>query len=630
LKKNEFMMHLTWKKEKTPEELHVLLRTLGEEHPVLENADGSELRFLRHSDPETLRVRKTEGVFEIEYHTLSAAARGVAHALADAETEERMSFQTFGVLWDCSRTGVVRTDYFKHALRRMALFGFNTAMLYTKDAYQVAGEPYFGYMRGAYSAEEIREIDDYAARLGIEMIASIQAMGHLEPILRWSCYGGIKDTDNVILPDCENSFVLLEKMIAFWSGNLRSRRIHLGMDETHDLGRGRFLDKNGYQSPYDIYNRHLRRLCTICEKFELKPMIWNDMYFRYANSSQNYYDTESEIPERVRNAIPADVTLCYWDYYHEDTEFYEKMLKRTEDLNGKKPLMASGIWTWTRLWYDPEITKNTVGPCLDACCKCGVRDVIFTMWGDDGGYCEFESSFAGMAWAADKAFHPEVSESRVTLLFRTVCGTDYKIQCALGEMDWNFCTADGKTAFHVSAPEVLWDDPLMGIIWHEYESYESTAWEKILRHYETLRELAGDRRNDHFAGDLDFAWNVCNVLCEKIALRQKILEKYAFRDTEELRSIAESGVPRVIQAVESLNAAFRTQWFRKYKSYGLEIMQIRLAGLCERYRELGRCLLEISADRGKTISELEISTIPGKRAGCLGVYRHIATGGWFI
>ena len=29
--------------------------------------------------------------------------------------------------------------------------GYNMEMLYTKDAYQLPGETYFGYMRGAYS-----------------------------------------------------------------------------------------------------------------------------------------------------------------------------------------------------------------------------------------------------------------------------------------------------------------------------------------------------------------------------------------------------------------------------------------------------------------------------------------------
>lgn len=48
--------------------------------------------------------------------------------------------------------------------------GYNTLMLYTEDTYEVDGQPYFGYMRGRYSKAELRELDDYAAEKGMELI----------------------------------------------------------------------------------------------------------------------------------------------------------------------------------------------------------------------------------------------------------------------------------------------------------------------------------------------------------------------------------------------------------------------------------------------------------------------------
>ena len=40
-----------------------------------------------------------------------------------------------------------------------ALMGLNLVMLYTEDTYEVEGWPYFGYMRGRYSREELEAID---------------------------------------------------------------------------------------------------------------------------------------------------------------------------------------------------------------------------------------------------------------------------------------------------------------------------------------------------------------------------------------------------------------------------------------------------------------------------------------
>ena len=59
-------------------------------------------------------------------------------------------------------------DHFKRWLRRLSLMGYNMAMLYTEDTYKLPDEPYFGYLRGAYTMEEIKKLDAYAAKLGIE------------------------------------------------------------------------------------------------------------------------------------------------------------------------------------------------------------------------------------------------------------------------------------------------------------------------------------------------------------------------------------------------------------------------------------------------------------------------------
>ena len=87
------------------------------------------------------------------------------------------------------RTGVPVT--IKALMRRCALMGINTFILYTEDTYEVPGEPFFGYLRGRYTQEELRDLDAYADTLGIEMFLSIQTLGHLGQILQWPAYSRI-------------------------------------------------------------------------------------------------------------------------------------------------------------------------------------------------------------------------------------------------------------------------------------------------------------------------------------------------------------------------------------------------------------------------------------------------------
>lgn len=620
-------MNLIWNSKAVSAKLNGLLKTLKDEYSISEKGPGPKLCFKEIAGSEKLRVfRNTEG-YTVEYGTFNGAARGVGYALAGMEAEEEITFKTFGILLDCSRTGIVTVKHFKHWLKRLALMGYNMAMLYTKDAYQLPGETYFGYMRGAYSLEEIKEIDAYAAKLGIEMVASIQALGHLEPILRWGAYHDVKDTDNVLLVDAEKSYVLLEKMLKFWSDALGTRRIHLGMDETHDLGRGKFMDKFGYERGFDIYNRHLKKVCAICDKFKLKPMIWSDMYFRLGNANQDYYDKNTVIPEDVKNAIDKRAELVYWDYYHRDEEFYSDYIEKHRKL-GNGPVMASGIWTWSRMWYDHEQTVATAGPCINACKKAKVNELIFTMWGDDGGYCEFDSSFAGMAWSADYAFNGKADDKRIEKFFKAVFGTSYKLQLEAAELEISIFHKDGKPNYDIIAAAALWDDPLMGIVWHEYLFFDKKVWDIAVKKLKKVIEKIAPHRKDTKAGHIDHAWNVCNTLIRKLEFRKALLTAYEKNDRASLKKLKDKTIPEVIKAIQSLNDSFRVQWERSYKSYGLEVMQIKLAGLSERYRETGRRIAEFLEGKVESIHELELK--PETKGFVDPRYRMTATGGWFI
>ena len=46
--------------------------------------------------------------------------------------------------------------------------GYNTLELYTEDTLAIEGEPYFGYLRGSYTAAEIKDWDAYAKRIAEE------------------------------------------------------------------------------------------------------------------------------------------------------------------------------------------------------------------------------------------------------------------------------------------------------------------------------------------------------------------------------------------------------------------------------------------------------------------------------
>ena len=89
-------------------------------------------------------------------------------------------YDSLGVMIDLSRNGVMSLPSLKAFLTTIAKMGYNTVFLYMEDTYEVEGEPYFGHLRGRYTPEEFHEIDEYAARLGIEVIPCIQTLAHMK------------------------------------------------------------------------------------------------------------------------------------------------------------------------------------------------------------------------------------------------------------------------------------------------------------------------------------------------------------------------------------------------------------------------------------------------------------------
>ena len=125
------------------------------------------------------------------------------------------------------------------------------------------------------------------------------------------------------------------------------------------------------------------------------------MFFKLATGGQ-YYDDQMQIDERVREQIPENVELVYWDYYSTQKPHYDGMLHAHQKLK-ESTRFAGGLWKWTGYaphnGYSMEITKAALASCREH----GVQDVFFTMWGDDGGECSPFTLLPSLFYASELA-----------------------------------------------------------------------------------------------------------------------------------------------------------------------------------------------------------------------------------
>jgi len=600
---------LSWDEASTPSELKAMLQTLGESYPVRPSGRGIAVEFVRSRDAQGLcDVRRSGRAARVTYSTPAQAARGVGALLSGLVAEgepfvERTPFTMFGIMLDCSRNAVMKVGHLKTWLRRLALLGYNMVMLYTEDTYALEGEPWFGYQRGAYTAGELGEIDEYAARLGVEIIPCIQTLGHLEKILRHGAYGPIRDGGGVVLVDEPKTYELIEKMIAHWRGVCRTDRIHVGMDEAHSLGRGRYQEIHGPNDPFELFNRHLGKVVDICRGHGFRPMIWSDMYFRLGSKTHDYYDTSATPPKSVVERIPPEAEMVYWDYYHDDADFYRQMIDIHRGM-GHEPLMGSGVWTWNKFWYDRRLTEANAGACIDACREAGVREIFFTEWGDNGAYCDFDSAFAGMAWCAERAYGggassesalDEILEKR----FAAVCGGSYAA---------HILASDIHGGVEGWSPQI-WDDPVFETRARRFAHDDVKKLAALGKGFADLARRIEKGASTKSAGDLRYAAAVAKAAGDNYALLAKLLAAYRARDRRRLRKVAEE-IPSVQRSYRALAKAFRRMWMSHNKPEGMEMIQARFGMVDARYAELRLRIKELLDGTVEAIPELDYSCPP--------------------
>ena len=156
-----------------------------------------------------------------------------------------MEYKYFGVMLDVSRNGVMRVSQVKKYIDYLARMGYNALELYAEDTYEIKDEPYFGYLRGAYTSAEIKEMDAYAKEKGIELIPCVQTLAHFTNMAKVPHYWNLFDCNDILLIGSEEVYTFIDKMFASLAENFTSRKVNIGMDEAHNVGLGRYLDQHG-------------------------------------------------------------------------------------------------------------------------------------------------------------------------------------------------------------------------------------------------------------------------------------------------------------------------------------------------------------------------------------------------
>lgn len=509
-------------------------------------------------------------------------------------------FDTLSVMLDMSRNAVMNIKTLKEYVDTISKIGYNALFLYTEDTYELEGEPYFGYMRGRYTADELREIDSYASERGVEIVPCIQTLAHLETISRWDKFP--MDTPDVLLVDDERTYELIDKMFSSLEKCLKTRRIHVGLDEAHNLGRGKFLDRFGYERASDIMRRHLARVLEIAKKHGYEILVWSDMFLRFWNNGK-FIIPKTVVPEEYRDIIPKEVGTVHWDY---DVTTERRLTDMVENLNqmSDKIWFAGGIHAWSGFVPHNVYSIECMINAINASKKTGVRNLMVTIWGDNGGECSRFATLPALYHIAQYAKGITDTE-KIKKGFERAFGIPYDSYLLIDSPN-----DIAPSLVRVGEPcnpskYMLFSDPFIGYLDYtvadgSYEFYD-----------DKLKRLSAVARGSRKYGYIfDSAAKLCAVLKYKYSLGVSTREAYRAGDKDALRRIAEQDFVEASRALKCYIPTFEKQWMKENKPFGFEVQDIRLGGLSRRLDACRKRILAYLDGRLDSIPELEEEILP--------------------
>lgn len=548
-----------------------LLAELAEDLNI-EVAESGIFIDIISGDPNSMTIAKKDEQFEIRTSTETKVLFAVAQLIkADFNVDYLnfdFAFEKSGIMLDCSRNGVPNLNYIQSIIRKLALMGHNQLLLYIEDVYEIPDEPYFGLMRGRYSKQELKSIDAYAKRFGIEVIPCIQTLAHLNQFLFWDHeFYKYADIDDILNISRETTKDLITKMIANLVDCFTSNKIHLGMDEAFYLGRGTYLNEVGLKKSTEIMEDHLAFLVKVCEEYHVEPLMWDDMFF-----SNNPHKEQGNQTFQ----IPQNINMVYWDYYHYDQDHYEKRMKESKAFTGKVTF-AGGFWRW--LGYAPHHSKTiqTTLPALKAAKNQGIKEIFGTAWGDDGSEAPFDVALFGLVLYAYLNVNDTYKKEDFSKWLSFYTGMDYEAWMIQDEID--YLPGNDKALFYDANPSkyLLYQDLLLPVFMPYIETLGKEYGVHLLNLKEKLGQISGGNKAVN-----EFYIQFIDLLTLKWDLPLKIYKAYHNQDKKELSRLIQDDLPKLMTRLGDVLQARKKVWELECKPFGFEILEHRFGGMIMR------------------------------------------------
>jgi hexosaminidase len=295
--------------------------------------------------------------------------QAVLHA-ADIRDWPAMKYRGLGD--DLSRGPITTLEFQKHLIRTLATYKVNIYSPYFEHTQQYALNPLMA-PPNSVTAAEAEALVAYAKPYHITIIPEQEAFGHLHHNLLWEQYQALAETPHgaVLAPGQVGSIALITQMFKELAALYPGPFLHIGADETVDLGVGQTKAEVDSRGLAPVYLDFLQRIATALKPLNRKLLFWGDI-------AQDSPDLLKTLPQSFK-----DSTIAIAWVYNPEARGYDRFLT---------PFTRAGFETWVapsvnnfrKVYPNNNLALANIQRFTADGQRLGSTGQLNTIWNDDG------------------------------------------------------------------------------------------------------------------------------------------------------------------------------------------------------------------------------------------------------
>ncbi|GAB5495437.1 MAG: hypothetical protein Phyf2KO_05170 [Phycisphaerales bacterium] len=434
------------------------------------------------------------------------------------EIHDWAQFENRGFMLDVSRDRIPTMEHLESLVEMLASLKYNHLQLYFEHTFAYEGHQQIWDGLEPITHDQIRALDLFCKKHGIELAANQNCFGHLSHLLTYPDYAHLAETHGEydfygyrrrgpysLNPSLPGSLELVNDWIQQLRTCHSSNLFNIGCDEVADLGTGcskELVIQLGYAR---VYSQFVTSIAERCAESDFRPMFWADVAMRFPESLE---------------MLPDDLIALVWGY--EPDSPFEESLKRTS-ARGMTAWVCPGTSCWRSFAGRTTERKANITNAASAGSSHGCKGFLLTSWGDLGHRQQWPITLraladgASAAWSGGDLADPEAVDIHV---FKEAESGIADWLDDLGDVDLPLRTALEEQ----SLPRLLNASALFHELHPAHESMPNRGdladWEQIRERLEGLSRQFPTVNDPLLHDELQHALNCCRFACDTAIMRR--------------------------------------------------------------------------------------------------------------